>query len=160
MKRISILIALAVVSAVEASSVLAQEKKTFLTLDTAQRMAAACEAKAKAEGWKMNIAILDDGANLKSFQRMDGSYRGSIQVSQLKANSSAMLPFSTKRLGEITQRVPGFAFVPGLLTFEGGLPIKTAGGEHIGSIGVSGGTGEQDGLCAQAGLDAVKDILK
>jgi glc operon protein GlcG len=46
------------------------------------------------------------------------------------------------------------------VTFEGGLPIKTASGEPIGSVGVSGASAEQDGACAQAGLDAVKDDLK
>ena len=92
---------------------------------------------------------------------MDGAFLGSIQIAQLKANTSANFPFSTKQVGEIVQtRVPGLAFVPGLVTFEGGLPIKTAGGEHIGAIGVSGATAEQDGACAQAGLDAVKDDLK
>lgn len=133
----------------------------MLTLETAMKMAAACEAKAKAEGWKMNIAILDDGGNLKYFQRMDGAYRGSIEISQLKANTSSMFPFSTKQVGDIVKdRVPGLAFVPGLVTFEGGLPIVTAGGEHIGAIGVSGARSDQDGVCAQAGLDAVKDLLK
>lgn len=143
------------------SSAWAQDKKTVLTIDTAKKMAAACVAKAKAEGWKMNIAILDDGGNLKHFVRMDGAFLGSIQIAQLKANTSASFPFSTKQVGEIVQtRVPGLAFVPGLVTFEGGLPIKTAGGEHIGSIGVSGATADQDGVCAQAALDAVKDDLK
>jgi uncharacterized protein GlcG (DUF336 family) len=108
----------------------------------------------------MNIAILDDGGNLKYFERMDGAFTGSIQISQLKAHTSAMFPFSTKTVGEITQKIPGIAFVPGVVTFEGGLPIKTGGGEHIGSIGVSGASAEQDGVCAQAGLDAVKDDLK
>jgi uncharacterized protein GlcG (DUF336 family) len=142
------------------SSTWAQDKKTVLTADTAKKMAAACVAKAKAEGWKMNIAILDDGGNLKYFERMDGAFVGSIQISQLKANTSAMFPFSTKLVGEITQKIPGIAFVPGIVTFEGGLPIKTGGGEHIGSIGVSGASAEQDGVCAQAGLDAVKEDLK
>jgi uncharacterized protein GlcG (DUF336 family) len=142
------------------SSAWAQDKKTVLTIDTAKKMAAACVAKAKAEGWKMNIAILDDGGNLKYFERMDGAFRGSIQIAQLKANTSSMFPFSTKMLGDITQKIPGIAFVPGLVTFEGGLPIKTAGGEHLGAIGVSGASAEQDGMCAQAGLDAVKDDLK
>ena len=146
---------------VAAMPVLAQEKKTVLTLETAMKMAAACEAKAKTEGWKMNIAILDDGGNLKYFQRMDGAYRGSIQIAQLKANTSSMFPFSTKQAGDIVKdRVPGLAFVPGLVTFEGGLPIMTGSGEHIGAIGVSGATADQDGVCAQAALDAVKDALK
>ncbi len=161
MTRTAFALALAGAFAVGAAPAFAQQKKTVLSLDIAAKMAQACVAKATAEGWKMNVAILDDGGNLKHFVRMDGAFLGSIQIAQLKANTSASFPFSTKQVGEITQtRVPGLAFVPGLVTFEGGLPIKTAGGEHIGAIGVSGATGEQDGVCAQAGLDAVKDDLK
>lgn len=143
-----------------AGSSMAQEKRTVLGLETAKKMAAACEAMAKQNGWKMNIAILDAGSNLKYFLRQDDAFLGSVEVAQLKANTSAKFPFSTKMLGDIAQKVPGIAFVPGLVTFEGGLPIKTGGGEHIGSIGVSGASAEQDGQCAQAGIDAVKDDLK
>jgi len=143
-----------------ATPLMAQEKRTVLGLETAKKMAAACEAMAKQQGWKMNIAILDAGGNLKYFLRQDDAFLGSIQIAQLKANTSAKFPFSTKQVGEITQRIPGIAFVPGLVTFEGGLPIKTGGGEHVGAIGVSGASAEQDGQCAQAGLDAVKDDLK
>jgi uncharacterized protein GlcG (DUF336 family) len=50
--------------------------------------------------------------------------------------------------------------VPGIIAFAGGLPIMTEGKVHIGGIGVSGGTSDQDETCAQAGLDAVKDSLK
>ena len=160
MRHIKSLMAAMAIAALASAPTLAQDKKTVLTADTAKKMAAACVAKAKAEGWKMNIAILDDGGNLKYFERMDGAFMGSIQIAQLKANSSSMFPFSTKMIGEITQKIPGIAFVPGLVTFEGGLPIKTGGGEHIGAIGVSGASAEQDGMCAQAGLDAVKDDLK
>lgn len=147
-------------AAICSTPVLAQEKKTVLGIETARKMADACVAMAKEKGWKMNIAILDDGGNLKYFERMDGAFRGSIQIAQLKANTSTMFPFPTKALGEVAQRVPGIVHVPGLVTFEGGLPIMTAGGEHIGAIGVSGAKAEEDGLCAQAGLDAVKDMLK
>jgi uncharacterized protein GlcG (DUF336 family) len=115
---------------------------------------------AKQQGWKMNIAIYDTGANMKYFLRQDDAFLGSIEVAKLKANTSASFPFPTKMLGEIAQKVPGIAFVPGIVTFEGGVPIKTGSGEHIGSIGVSGASAEQDGQCAQAGLDAVKDDLK
>ncbi len=144
-----------------AGAALAQEKRTVLTLETAKKIAAACEQKAKAEGWKMNIAIVDTGGNLKYFLRQDDAFLGSVKIAQLKANTSSSFPFSTKQIGEIVQtRAPGLAYVPGLVTFEGGLPIKTASGEHIGAIGVSGDTAEHDGVCAQAGLDAVKDDLK
>jgi glc operon protein GlcG len=160
MKQRLILIAAAAVLGLAGTPAMAQEKATVLSLATAMKMAQGCVEKAKTEGWKMNIAILDAGANLKHFVRMDGSFLGSVEIAKLKANTSASFPFSSKQLGEIAQRVPGIAFVPGLVTFEGGLPIKTGGGEHIGSIGVSGASGEQDGICAQAGLDAVKDDLK
>jgi glc operon protein GlcG len=136
-------------------------------LDTAKKMADACEAKAVQEGWKMNVAVVDAGADLVLFQRMDGAYLGSVTIAQMKAQSSAMFPFPTRGLGEIAfgkdgepGRTPGLAFVPGLAAFPGGLPVKTANGAHIGAIGVSGGTGDQDEACAQAALDAVADLLK
>jgi len=84
----------------------------------------------------------------------------SIEIAQLKAGTSAGFPFSTKQIGEITAKVPGIAYVPGIVTFEGGLPIMTADGKQVGAIGVSGGTAEQDGMCAQASVDAVKNDLK
>jgi glc operon protein GlcG len=160
MKNRTIVLAAAVALGLASASAFAQDKKTVLNLETAKKMAAACEAKAKAEGWKMNIAILDAGANMKYFLRQDDAFLGSVQIAKLKANTSSNFPFSTKQVGEITKNIPGIAFVPGIVTFEGGLPIKTGGGEHIGAIGVSGGTAEQDGICAQAGVDAVKDDLK
>lgn len=142
------------------NSAMAQEAKTFLTQATAQKMAAACEAKAKAEGWKIIIAIVDDGGNLKHFSRMDDSFHISIEISQMKANTVAGIPFSTRKFGEIAQQVKGLEFTPRTATFPGGLPIITASGKHIGGIGVSGATGDQDEACAQAALDAVKDVLK
>lgn len=143
-----------------AGSAFAVEMRPVLTLDVAKKIAAACEAKAKQEGWKMNIAIVDNGGNLKYFLRQDDAFLKSIEIAQLKAGTSAGFPFSTKQIGEISTKVPGIPFVPGIVTFEGGLPILTADGKHIGAVGVSGGTAEQDGICAQAGLDAVKNDLK
>lgn len=143
-----------------AGSAAAIEQRPFLTLDVAKKMASACEAKAKQEGWKMNIAIVDSGGNLKYFLRQDDSFLKSIEIAQMKAGTSAGFPFSSKQIADIATKIPGIAFVPGIATFEGGLPILTADGKHIGAIGVSGASAEQDGLCAQAGLDAVKGDLK
>ena len=115
----------------------------------------------------MNIAVVDDGANLVGFERMDGAYLGSIQVAQAKAMTSAHFPFSTRQISELAfgkegkpGMVPGVAYFPGIVTFAGGLPIMTASKAQIGGIGVSGATSDQDEQCAQAGLDAVKDELK
>jgi glc operon protein GlcG len=160
MKATAIWCVVGVAMGLAAGAASAQDKRTVLTLETAKKMAAACEQKAKAEGWKMNIAIVDTGGNLKYFLRQDDAFLGSVKIAQLKANTSSSFPFSTKQIGEIAKNVPGIAFVPGLVTFEGGLPIKTGGGEQVGAIGVSGDTAEHDGMCAQAGLDAVKDDLK
>jgi glc operon protein GlcG len=136
-------------------------------LGMAKQMADACEAKAGQEGWKMNIAVVDSGADLVLFRRMDGAFLGSVDIAQMKAQSSAKLPFPTRTLGEIAfgkdgepGGTPGIAMVPGLAAFPGGLPVKHADGTLLGAIGVSGGTGDQDEMCAQAGLDAVTDQLK
>ena len=158
--KANVLAGVAVLALAATATVSAQEKKTVLNLDTAKKIAAGCVAKAKTAGWRMNIAILDDGGNLKYFERMDGAFRGSIQIAQLKANTSTMFPFPTKAIGEIAKTIPGIAHVPGVATFEGGLPIKTAAGESIGAIGVSGASAEDDGVCAQAGLDAAAGDLK
>ncbi len=130
-------------------------------------MAAACEAKAIQAQWKMNIAVVDDGANLIFFQHMDGAFKGSVYISQHKAMTSANFPFPTRRFGELAfgkdgkpGMVPGIADVPGIITLAGGLPIMTASKVQIGGIGVSGGTADQDEECAKAGLDAVENELR
>ena len=149
------------------SASMAMETKPTLTLDLAKKMAAACEAKAKQENWKMNIAVVNDGANLVYFEHMDGAFLGSVYISQHKAMTSANFPFPTRTFGELAfgkegkpGMVPGIADVPGIITFAGGLPITTAAKVQIGGIGVSGGTSDQDEECAKAGLDAVVDEMK
>ncbi|HEX4985219.1 MAG TPA: heme-binding protein [Burkholderiales bacterium] len=160
MKKTLLSLSFASLFAALAGPAAAVEQRPYLTLDVAKKMAAACEAKARQEGWKMNIAIVDSGGNLKYFLRQDDAFLKSIEIAQLKAGTSAGFPFSTKQIGEIAQKVPGIANVPGIVTFEGGLPILTADGRQVGAIGVSGGTAEQDGSCAQAGIDATKSDLK
>lgn len=160
MQKVIIGAAIGVLTAVLSTGAFAQQKKTVLNLATAKKMADTCEAMAKEKGWKMNIAILDTGGNLKYFVRQDDAFLGSIQIAQLKANTSAQFPFSSKMMGEIAQKIPGIAHVPGIVTFEGGLPIMAGNGDQVGSIGVSGASAADDGLCAQAGIDAVKADLQ
>ncbi len=155
---LSLIFSFFAVSALQAQAV---EMRPVMTLDLAKKMALACEEKAIQEGWKLNIAIMDNGGNLVYFERMDRAFLKSIDIAILKAETSAGFPFSTKVLEEIAAtRVPGIAHVPGIATFEGGLPVKTASGEHIGSIGVSGAKAHEDGICAQAAIDAVAEDLK
>ena len=153
--------------ALSGSAAIALETKPTLTLDLAKKMAAGCEAKAKQENWKMNIAVVNDGTNLIYFQHMDGAFLGSIYVSQQKAITAANFPFPTRFFGELAfgkegkpGDLPGIANVPGVIAFAGGLPIMTGSKAQIGAIGVSGGTADQDEECAKAGLEAAADDLK
>tara|TARA_R110000764_G_scaffold153999_1_gene241917 strand:+ start:762 stop:1256 length:495 start_codon:yes stop_codon:yes gene_type:complete len=120
-------------------------------------------AKKKAEQMDVlvNIAVVDAGANLKAFVRMNGSYLGSIDVAIKKAKTSRYFDINTGDLGKLTQ--PGGIIYnielsnDGLVTFPGGVPIKNEAGKIIGAIGVSGGTIEQDHDIATVGAMAILD---
>ena len=129
------------------------QTKPFLSLADAQRITAAATEKAKAEGWNVVIAILDDGGNLISLQRMDGVQVGSVEVAQAKAKSAVFFKRSTK-VFEDTMKAEGgarIATLPNAVGVEGGLPIFKDG-VIVGSIGVSGVTSAQDGIIAAAGI--------
>ncbi|MCI0381581.1 MAG: heme-binding protein [Chlamydiae bacterium] len=138
-------------------------KKRVLTLAMARKIAEAAERKAEELKIKIVVSILDDGGNLKYFLRMDGTSYGSIRISQLKANTSASLPLSTRALAERNSKLPngpyGGGAIPNILLLGGGLPILTSDGDHLGGIGISGATPDLDETCAQAGLDAIKQEL-
>jgi uncharacterized protein GlcG (DUF336 family) len=139
----------------------AQTTRPVLSARTAQAIVEGCEVRARKEGWKMVTAVVDDGGNLKSFSRMDGAFLMSIKIAQLKADTSAGLPFPTRKFRDVARNnALGLDLVPGTSGVAGGLPIMTAGGQWLGAVGVSGGSEDQDELCAQAGLDAARDLLK
>ena len=110
----------------------------------------------------MHIAIMDNHGNLKAYHRMDDAQLLSRDVAMAKARTSATSPRSTQQWGEMAfGNGPGAAaFVPGLNFFEGGLPILTPAGQHLGGIGVSGDTGANDAVCAQAGIDAAANQIQ
>jgi glc operon protein GlcG len=146
---------------------LALDKVPVLSLDLARKMAEGCEAKAKEMNWKMNISVVDSGANQIFFEKMDGAYLGSGEIALHKAQTSARFPRSTRDIEQLAYGkdlkggvVPGLALVPGIIAFAGGLPIMAGDKVHIGGIGVSGGTSDQDEICAQAGIAAAQNDLK
>jgi uncharacterized protein GlcG (DUF336 family) len=144
------------------------DQKPVLSLDMANKIVEACVAKATAEGWRpVNVAVYDDGGNLKAFQRMDNAFLGSIQVAQLKGHSSTMFPFPTRVFAELAYgkdgqpgALPGIAEIPGIASFAGGIPIMTADGHQIGGIGVSGASADEDEQCAQAGAEAIAGMMQ
>ena len=141
----------------------AAESRPILTAGAAMKMVHGCLTKADAEGWRMHIAVMDNSGRLKAYFRMDDAQMLSQDIANGKAHSSAVAPLSTKQWGDNAFPQGGgptaAAFVPGIIYFEGGLPIMTADGYHLGGIGVSGDTGANDAICAQAGIDAAADDL-
>lgn len=130
-----------------------------ITLEQAETAVKAAKAKAVEIGTLMNIAVVDAGANLTAFVRMDGAWLGSADISQKKARTARYFDMPTGELGKVSQ--PGGSLYNiehsngGLITFPGGIPIKNANGEVIGAIGVSGSSVENDHTVAQAGVDAL-----
>ena len=110
-------------------------------------------------GLAMNIAVVDAGANLKTFARMDGAWLGSVDISIKKAKTARFFDMPTGAIGELSQPAGPLYNIEvsngGLITFPGGVPIKNGAGEIIGAIGVSGNTVENDHIVAEAGAAAV-----
>jgi uncharacterized protein GlcG (DUF336 family) len=131
-----------------------------VTLQDARRVISAAESKAQEIGQPMNIAVVDAGGNLVSHVRMDGAWIGSIDISITKAFTSRAFDIATKDLAEHSQ--PGGQFYGihvsnggRIRIFAGGIPLSSGdGGEVVGAIGVSGGSGEQDQEVAEAGAAA------
>ncbi len=136
-------------------------KVKALSLEMAKKMADEAEKMAIAKQLKIAIAIMDSHGNLKYYRRMDGNNFISVRMSQLKAMTSASIPISTKALAERNSGIDNGPYlgVPGIVLLEGGLPVITKDGQHIGSIGISGANPELDGICAQAALDSIADDL-
>lgn len=130
-----------------------------ITLAQAEKAIAAAQQKAKAIDTKMNIAIVDGGANLVAFARMDGAWLGSLDISIKKAKTARFFDMNTGIVGELSQ--PGGSLYNiehsnnGLITFPGGIPIKNAQGEIIGAIGVSGSAVDNDHAVAEAGAATI-----
>lgn len=130
-----------------------------ITLAQAEKAILAAKEKATAIDTKMNIAIVDAGANLVAFVRMDGAWLGSLDISIKKAETARYFDMNSGSVGELSQ--PGGSLYNiehsnnGLITFPGGIPIKNASGEIIGAIGVSGSAVENDHAVAEAGALAI-----
>jgi len=131
---------------------------------TARAASAACEAavaQAQALGVRINVAVTDTSGTLAAFLRMPQAFVHSIDIAIDKAYTASSFGFPTADwpqllAGDEGLRI-GMPHRPRLVTFGGGLPIKVEG-QLIGGIGVSGGSAEQDTVCAQAGIDALLSL--
>ena len=135
--------------------------KPVLSLTAAKKAAAACEAVAVNLGLNLSIAIVDDGAHLLLFRRMSGASLASADIAIGKAVTASRTELNTRHLAEYVHGknggksiAPGLAYLPGMVTLGGGLPIRV-GQKMVGGIGVSGASVDQDEACAQAALNAL-----
>jgi glc operon protein GlcG len=146
------------------SSPLVVRQQVRLTLAGARKAIDGAEAKAAKEGWKMNIAAVDDGGHLLAFARMDGARPASVATATTKAITAATFRQASGPLGGANpdvllnlslQNASGGK----ITTLSGGVPI-VVDGQVIGALGVGGGTGEQDAEVARAGVAAFLEGLQ
>ncbi|MBV8389840.1 MAG: heme-binding protein [Mucilaginibacter sp.] len=132
-----------------------------VTYIQAQKIAEAAKRKAEEIGVPMNIAVVDEGANLKLFIRMDNALLGSGDIAIKKARTSSFFNIDSEDVGKQSQ--PGGPLYNieetngGLVSFPEGLVLKSSTGEIIGAIGVSGGKVEQDLQVASFGMAALEE---
>ena len=149
-------------------SPLVERNRVRLTLEGARTIIDGAEAKARSMGWKMNIAVVDDGGHLIAFERMEGARPASAYTAITKATTAA------------TMRMPSGPFPPGtthpdpllnislqnaasasggkVTTLYGGVPV-IVNGQVIGAAGAGGGSGEQDAEAVRAGIRTFNEQL-
>jgi glc operon protein GlcG len=128
-----------------------------ISADRAEALINAVVAEANKHHWKFNISVVDSGANLVAFRRMDGAQLASIQVSQHKARSAAIYRRETRVFEDGIQLKQSYntLSLDGMIASRGGIPL-VENGKLIGAIGCSGGTGSQDELVCKAAASSLK----
>jgi glc operon protein GlcG len=130
-----------------------------ISVEQAKEAAAAAQAEARRNGWRMAVAVVDPGGYLVYFERSDGTQNASVQLAQAKARTSALFRRPSKVFADqFAAGNTGFMSFPDdarPIASEGGMPI-IINGRLIGAIGTSGGTGQQDGVASAAGANAVR----
>jgi glc operon protein GlcG len=134
-----------------------------LTLEGAQLVLAAAQARAVEIKVPMDIAVVDDGAHLLAFVRMDGAKLSSVEIAIHKAQGAAIrrLPTAPARTGDEVNVVLSMGLALATqgrqIPVRGGLPLLIDG-ICVGAIGVSNGTEDQDVDVAQAGVHALERV--
>lgn len=127
-----------------------------ITLEQADTVLAAAAAESRRRQWTLACAIVDTGANLVSFKRVDGTQIGSIDIAIHKARASVKFKRPTKAFEAAMQGGNMMVMtLDDMIASRGGIPV-VAGGRIIGAIGCSGASGAQDEVVANAGLAALK----
>ena len=127
-----------------------------ISLARAQAAIAAAEAEAEKHGWALNVAIVDSGANLVAFARMDGAQLGSIAISEHKARTAVKFRRPTKTFEDGIQK-NDYKYqltLDDVIASRCGIPL-IEDGKLIGAIGCSGAAGSQDEIACGASVATI-----
>jgi len=129
--------------------------KPVLTLEDAKRVAAAADAEARSNGWRVAIAVVDDGGHLIYMERSHDTHFGSVETAICKAHAAAAFqrPTKTSEDAVMSGRLIHLS-LPGVIPAEGGIPLLL-GETVVGGLGISGVRSFQDGQIAAAGAAAL-----
>ena len=131
-----------------------------LSLAQANTLIAAAHDHAAANGWKITVAVVDEGGHLVALGRMDGAFPLSPQIAEAKAVGTALWHRDGDQLAARRASDEGFFdAVSGLVR----LPLIPGPGAVVirrdetvlGAAGASGASGDEDRACVEAGLRAV-----
>jgi len=134
--------------------------RKVLTLEAARVAMQACEAEAAKGGWKVVIAVVDEGGHPIMVHRLDGAQWSSIQTAIEKARAAVAWKRPTRLLEESVNkgRTSFLSIGRGMALLQGGVPIEVDGAV-VGALGVSGVKASDDEIVALAGVNALKAAL-
>lgn len=134
--------------------------RKVLTLEAARLAMAACEAEAARGGWKVVIAVVDEGGHTLMLHRLDGAQWSSIETAVNKARAAVAWKRPTRLLEESVNngRFAFLSIAQGMAILQGGVPLEIDG-QLIGAIGVSGVKAADDEVVALAGIHALQAAL-
>ncbi len=160
MKTLVVAVAVALALTPALSVAAKPSMQEVLTLEQARNLVAGCTQYAGEHALApLSMAVYDAAGNLKFFVRQDGTTLASVEFAHLKGRTAAVTALATSDLAKIefankTQPL-GIGNVNGLTIVQGGVPVRSASGQHLGGIGVSGAPAEQDEACGLAGVQAM-----
>lgn len=133
-----------------------------LSLAVANRIIEAALSRARQKSYRpMAVVVLDEAGHVRCLQREDGASMFRIAIATGKAWAAVGMGSSSRALAERAKSNPNFyvalaASADGkFLPQTGAVLIRNAGGEILGAVGASGGTGDEDEEVCVAGVESV-----
>jgi glc operon protein GlcG len=161
MRALAPMLALAALALATPAAAQLVKDKPVLTLAGARIISDAAQAEAEKRGLKVTIVVVDPGGVPIALRRMDDASMAGPEIASGKAQTAARLGNPTALFEQRLQKEGQLRYLsfPGVVVAsEGGIPIRL-GGKIVGAVGVSGGTSQEDGLIAAAGITALEQQL-